>query len=105
MILRPADSSGDILPVLSSRDMLSGPETAAQLVKYRLSLLAGEWWETPEAGFFIPEQMRAFFRGDRVYPGNGRRAGCGKSNVFRFRKTFFIFLRGADRGGERGGIV
>ena len=58
MILRPADSSGDILPVLSSRDMLSGPEMAAQLVKYRLSLLAGEWWETPEAGFFIPEQMR-----------------------------------------------
>ena len=58
MILRPADSSGDILPVLSTRDMLSGPETAAQLVKYRLSLLAGEWWETPEAGFFILEQMR-----------------------------------------------
>ena len=58
MILRPADSSGDILPVLSTRDMLSGPETAAQLVKYRLALLAGEWWETPEAGFFILEQMR-----------------------------------------------
>ena len=59
MILRPADSSGDILPVLSTRDMLSGPETAAQLVKYRLALLAGEWWETPEAGFFILEQMQA----------------------------------------------
>ena len=58
MILRPADSTGDILPVLSSRDLLSGPEAAARLVKYRLSLLTGEWWETPEAGFFIPELLR-----------------------------------------------
>ena len=58
MILRPVDPSGDILPVLSSRDPLSGPEAAAQLVKYRLSLLTGEWWETPESGFFIVEQMR-----------------------------------------------
>ena len=38
--------------------VFEAPEMAAQLVKYRLSLLAGEWWETPEAGFFIPEQMR-----------------------------------------------
>ena len=58
MILRPADSTGDILPVRSSRDLLSGPEAAVQLVKYRLSLLTGEWWETPEAGFFIPELLR-----------------------------------------------
>lgn len=58
MLIRPVDSSGDILPVLSSRDRLSGPEAAAQLVKYRLSLPAGEWWETPEDGFFILEQMR-----------------------------------------------
>ena len=59
MILRPVDSSGDILPVLSSRGLLSGPEAVAQLVKYRLSLLQGEWWEYPEEGFFIPEQMQA----------------------------------------------
>ena len=58
MILRPVDSSGDILPVRTSRDLLSGPEAAAQLVKYRLSLLTGEWWETPETGFFILEQLR-----------------------------------------------
>lgn len=58
MLLRPVDSSGDVLPVLSSRDLLSGPEAVAQLVKYRLSLLQGEWWEYPEKGFFILEQMR-----------------------------------------------
>ena len=58
MLIRSADSSGDILPVLSSRDLLSGPEAVAQLVKYRLSLLQGEWWETPEAGFPVPGWMR-----------------------------------------------
>ena len=58
MLLRSVDSSGDILPALSSRDLLSGPEAVAQLVQYRLSLLQGEWWETPENGFFILEEIR-----------------------------------------------
>ena len=58
MLLRPVDASGDLMPVRSPRDLLSGPEAAAQLVKYRLSLLTGEWWETPETGFFLPEQIR-----------------------------------------------
>ena len=59
MLLRPKDSSGDILPVLASRDLLSGPEAVAQVAQYRLSLLVGEWWEYPEAGFFILEEMRS----------------------------------------------
>ena len=58
MLIRPVDASGDVLPVLSSSDLLSGPEAVAQLVQYRLSLLAGEWWENPENGFFILERMR-----------------------------------------------
>jgi len=58
MLLRPVDASGDILPVCSSAALLSGPEAAAQLVKYRLSLLKGEWWENPEWGFFILEAMQ-----------------------------------------------
>lgn len=58
MLIRPADASGDVLPVLSYRDLLSGPEAVAQLVQYRLSLLRGEWWKTPEEGFFILERMR-----------------------------------------------
>ncbi len=57
MILRPVDASGDVLPVLSSSDLLSGPEAVAQLVQYRLSLLAGEWWETPSLGFPLPDSL------------------------------------------------
>ena len=58
MLLRPVDASGDVLPVLSSSDLLSGPEAVAQLVQYRLSLLAGEWWENPARGFRILERFR-----------------------------------------------
>ena len=57
MILRPTDTSGDILPVLSSSDLLSGSEAVAQLILYRLSLLKGEWWENPGIGFQILEAM------------------------------------------------
>ena len=57
MLLRPTDPSGDILPVLSSSALLSGPEAVAQLVKDRLSLLQGEWWENPETGFQILEAL------------------------------------------------
>ena len=58
MILRPADASGDLLSVMSSSDLLSGPEAVARLVQYRLSLLRGEWWESPETGFFLLEELR-----------------------------------------------
>ena len=59
MLLRPVDASGDILPVLSSRALLSGPEAVARLAEYRLSLLAGEWWENAGMGFSILEVMRS----------------------------------------------
>ena len=59
MILRPVDASGDILPVQSSADLLTGPEAVAQLVLYRLSLLKGEWWENPSRGFAILEMFSA----------------------------------------------
>ena len=58
MILRPVDVTGDILPVFSSRDLLSGPETVARLVADKLSLLKGDWWENPEEGFFVLEFMK-----------------------------------------------
>ena len=48
MLLRPLDSSGDILPVLSS--MLRGGEAVAALVESRLNLLSGEWWENRSVG-------------------------------------------------------
>ncbi len=58
MKLRPVDAAGDVLPILSSADMVSGPETVALLVKYRLSLLQGEWWESPNLGFGILDALR-----------------------------------------------
>ncbi len=45
MILRPVDENGDILPVLSSADLLRDVLAVARLVKDRLELLAGDWWE------------------------------------------------------------
>ena len=62
MLLRPVDASGDILPVISSSVLLSGPEAVALLVQDRLSLLRGEWWENPENGFFILD----FFQTGRI---------------------------------------
>ena len=59
MVIRPVDASGDILPVLSSSSMLSGPEAVALLVKDRLSLLQGEWWENPGIGFSILHAMQS----------------------------------------------
>jgi len=45
VILRPVDNNGDILPVLSSADLLRDVLAVARLVKDRLELLAGDWWE------------------------------------------------------------
>jgi hypothetical protein len=58
VLLRPVDAAGDILPLSSSSDLLSGPEAVARLVAYELSLLKGDWWEYPEDGFFVLEFMR-----------------------------------------------
>ena len=59
MLLRPVDSSGDILPVLSSSAMLSGGPAAAALAESRLNLLSGEWWENRSWGNRILEMMRS----------------------------------------------
>ena len=58
MIHRPVDENGDILPVLSSADLLRGPEAAAQLIRERLELYAGDWWENPAWGNEFLEMMR-----------------------------------------------
>ncbi|MBR2660564.1 MAG: hypothetical protein IKE15_04100 [Clostridia bacterium] len=58
MLLRPADASGDILPALSSGALLRGAPAVARLVKYRLELLAGEWWENPEWGNAAVDMLR-----------------------------------------------
>ncbi len=58
MILRPVDASGDILPVLTSAALLRGASAVARLVKDRLQLLAGEWWENPSWGNAILDMLQ-----------------------------------------------
>ena len=59
MILRPVDSSGDILPVLSASDLVSDPESVVLLVRDRLNLLSGDWWENPSWGCEIFDMIRS----------------------------------------------
>lgn len=58
MTLRPVDETGDILPVGSVSDLLCGPEAVARLVKDRLELLRGDWWENPAWGNEILDLMK-----------------------------------------------
>ena len=58
MIMRPVDSNGDVMPVLSSGDLLRGAEAVAQLVRDRLTLFIGEWWENSSVGFWILERFQ-----------------------------------------------
>ena len=58
LLLRPLDDSGDILPVSSLSALLSGPEAVTALVRLRLNLLAGEWWENPARGCEIFNMIR-----------------------------------------------
>jgi len=58
MICRPLDAAGDILPVLSSSDLLTGARAVAELVRNRLWLLTGEWWENPAWGNGILEMLK-----------------------------------------------
>ena len=58
MLVRPVDATGDILPVLTISDMLSGAEAVARLVTDRLNLLTGDWWENPAWGCSVVQQLQ-----------------------------------------------
>ena len=58
MILRPTDESGNILPVLSSADLLRGAPAVARLVQDRLQFLAGDWWENRTWGNAILDLLQ-----------------------------------------------
>ena len=58
MLLRPVDSAGDVLPVLSLSGLLSGPEAVARLAYDRLNLYAGDWWENTGKGCRLLEMLR-----------------------------------------------
>ena len=58
MIHRPLDETGDILPVLSSGDLFRGTEAVAALVRERLNLLTGDWWENPAWGNEVLDMLQ-----------------------------------------------
>lgn len=58
MRLRPTDETGDILPVRSAAGLLTGAEATAELVRGRLNLLPGEWWENPDQGCAVFRMLR-----------------------------------------------
>ena len=55
---RPVDASGDILPVRSAADLLTGVRAVAEEVRDRLQLLTGDWWENPAWGNGILEMLK-----------------------------------------------
>ena len=59
MLLRPTDASGDILPVLSPSDLAAGSSAVVGLIRDRLNLLSGEWWENPALGCEALDMLRA----------------------------------------------
>ncbi|MBR6966166.1 MAG: hypothetical protein IKH81_03690 [Clostridia bacterium] len=58
MKIRPTDVSGDILPVLHISDMSEKAKAVADLIKDRLSVFYGEWWENSNYGFPALKQMQ-----------------------------------------------
>ncbi|QTE74042.1 hypothetical protein JS518_14285 [Clostridiales bacterium FE2010] len=58
MILRPTDSSGDILPVFNVSDMMTGKRAGAELTRNWLNLFTGEWWENPSWGNEILDLLK-----------------------------------------------
>ena len=71
MFIRSVDESGDILPALRSSDLLRGSRAVAELVRDRLRLLPGDWWENPGLGNAVPEMLKEsrLTEGDRQMIG------------------------------------
>ena len=63
MIVRPLDENGDMMPIHSADQMIKDTEAIAQVIRLRLNMLYGEWWEDETLGFRIPE----------ILAGNARR--------------------------------
>ena len=66
MIGRPVDSDGDLMPVAYAEQMESGGKAVAQVVRQRLLLYFGEWWEDEQAGFRIPQFLYEGVRSNNI---------------------------------------
>ena len=58
MVIRPVDEDGDILPVLSPVNVLKGVRAETELIRERLHLLTGDWWENRSWGNMIVELLK-----------------------------------------------
>lgn len=72
MRYRPLDNTGDMMPVTSQAQMLTGVDAVMAAVGSRLRLLRGEWWEEPSLGFRVPEFL---YTGTRLPAGPDMLAG------------------------------
>ena len=53
--VRPVDDNGDMMPIQTASQMLTGADAVAQIAKDRLCFYRGEWWEDPDMGIRIPD--------------------------------------------------
>ena len=54
MIVRPLDENGDMMPIHSTSQMIGGDKAVAQVIRLRMDLEYGEWWEDESIGFRVP---------------------------------------------------
>ncbi len=66
MIVRPTDQNGDMVPIAYASQMISGAKAVAQVVKQRLSLYFGEWWEDESIGFRLPQFLADGVRQENI---------------------------------------
>ena len=66
MIVRPVDENGDMRPIEYSDQMATGAKAVAQVVRQRLALYFGEWWEDEDAGFRVPRFLSEGVRTENV---------------------------------------
>ena len=50
MTARPVDAAGDILPVLTSSDLLPAATAVTSGLSDHLRLFSGDWWENQDSG-------------------------------------------------------
>ena len=60
--IRPNDANGDYSPVYESSQLLENNYAIAQIVKERLFLYKGEWWEDELLGIAFPDYLASSMR-------------------------------------------
>ncbi len=65
MKVRPEDGNGDMMPIQSLDQLIEDAPAVAQIMRSRVRLVHGEWWEDETLGFKAPQ-----FLVDNVRQGN-----------------------------------